>query len=220
MKGSEIKNLDFRVGFLGFKKTDVKACLEEISEYVIKLENEIRNLQIEKDKLKDQLHKIEITQANFKDIITSAQEFKKTVEKESEEKAGEIIKKAKKQYEEILKGIKIEKSKFSLLKREIENLKNNILTKLDSFEGMIEIKEKNVSLNENISFNFENKDVKDEMFKVEKFANITLNKSSNVEDQNKTLEFNTKPIKNKPIKSGDSNDSFIKSKFQEIEIKR
>ena len=212
MKGSEIKNLDFRVGFLGFKKSDVKACLAEIAEYVIKLENEIRNLQIEKDKLKDQLHKIEITQANFKDIITSAQEFKKRIEKEAQEKAGEIIEKAKNQYKEILEGIKNEKSKLSLMKREVENLRDNLITKLDSFKGMVEIKEKN------ISFNFENKDVKDEIFKVEKVANITLNKSSNVEDHDKTLEFNTKPIKNKPVKN-DNTDSCIK-KFQELEINR
>lgn len=219
MKGSEIKNLDFRVGFLGFKKSDVKACLAEISEYVIKLENEIRNLQIEKDKLKDQLHKIEITQANFKDIITSAQEFKKRIEKEAQEKAGEIIEKAKNQYKEILEGIKNEKSRLISMKRDVENLRDKFINNLDNFKNMIEFKEKNASLNENVSFNFENKDVKDEMFKVEKVANITINKSSNVEDHNKTLEF-TKPIKNKPVKSGDSNDSLIKSKFQEIEIKR
>ncbi len=208
MKGSEIKNLDFRVGFLGFKKADVKACLAEISEYVLKLEDDVRNLQIEKDKLKDQLHKIEIAQANFKDIITSAQEFKKRVEKEAEEKAGEIIQKAKEQYKEILEGIKNEKSKLGLIKREVENLRDNLITKLDNFKGMVEIKEKN------ISFNFENKDVKDEIFKVEKVANITLNKSSNVEDNNKTLEFNTKPVQNKK-----NDENFIKSKFQEIELK-
>lgn len=208
MKGSEIKNLDFRVGFLGFKKSDVKACLAEIAEYVLKLEDDIRNLQIEKDKLKDQLHKIEITQANFKDIITSAQEFKKRVEKEAEEKAGEIIEKAKNQYKEILEGIKNEKSRLISMKRDVENLRDKFIHNLDNFKNMIEFKEKNVSLNENISS-------KDKMFEVEKVANITINKSSNVEDHDKTLEFNTKPVKNDK-----SDDSYIKSKFQEIEFKK
>lgn len=220
MKGSEIKNLDFRVGFLGFKKSDVKACLAEISEYTTKLEDKVYNLQIEKDKIKDQLHKIEISQANFKDIITSAQEFKKRIEQEAEERAGELIKKAKKQYEEILKGIKNEKAKFSLIRREIENLKNNIITKLENFEGMVEIKEKNISFNENISFNnnVENKDVKDEVFKAEKINNIASEKDSDADSYGKTLEFNTKPIQNnKSIKNNDEN--YIKSKFQEIELK-
>ena len=241
MKGSEIKNLDFRVGFLGFKKADVKACLEEISEYVLKLENKIYNLEIEKDKLKNQINKIEISQTNFKDIITSAQEFKKRIEKETEEKAerlikkaeekaGELIKKAKNQYEEILIGIKDEKSKFGLLKREIGNLKNNIIntnnniiTKLENFEGMIEIKEKNVSLSETISSNVEEKhnehNENEKIFKVEKNADIVKDNISisENEDLNKTLEFNTKPINNKPV----NNDaSYIKSKFQEIEFKK
>jgi len=45
--------------------------------------------------LKDKLSKSEINQSNFKDIITSAQEFKKRIEAEAEQKAGEIIQRAK-----------------------------------------------------------------------------------------------------------------------------
>ena len=148
MKGSEIENLVFSMNFLGYKKSDVKDCLKEISQYVMRLEEKVRELQMERDKLKSEIHRNEANNENFKVIIKSAQEFKNRIESEATEKAKSIVEKAKKDYEFILKSIKIESSKLSFLKREFENFKNSLFDKLSNIVKTIEIKEKNLKIND------------------------------------------------------------------------
>ena len=216
MKGSEIQNLVFSISFLGYKKADIKACLREISEYVLKLENKVYNLEVERDKLKDKLNKNEISQTNFKDIITSAQEFKNRIEIEAEEKAKEIIKKAKRQYEEILKSIKNEKMKFVAIKREVENIRKTFLDKLDNFENILEMKEKNISTSESQSYKSSINELEDEVFDVKKIVKMS-NSDGEKKLDSETLEFDTKP-------NASSNESheknYIKSKFREIELNK
>lgn len=212
MKGSEIQNLVFSISFLGYKKADIKACLREISEYVLKLENKVYNLEVERDKLKDKLNKNEISQTNFKDIITSAQEFKNRIEIEAEEKAKEIIKKAKKQYEEILKSIKNEKIKFVTIKREVENIRKTFLDKIDNFESILEMKEKNISTTENQLYKNTVNELEDEVFNVKN--NVIKMSNDEKKLDGETLEFDTKP------NNSDNEKNYIKSKFREIELNK
>lgn len=215
MKGSEIENLVFSMNFLGYKKSDVKDCLKEISQYVMRLEEKVRELQMERDKLKSEIHRNEANNENFKVIIKSAQEFKNRIESEATEKAKSIVEKAKKEYEFILKSIKIESSKLSFLKREFENFKNSLFDKLSNIVKTIEIKEKNLKINDsNNKIEFDDFDGINEIKKIIDSQNI---KNSN-DKENETIEFST----NSKISNDDSesiDDEYIKSKFNEIELR-
>lgn len=206
MKGSEIQNLDFNVNFLGYKKSDVRACLREISEYVLKLENKVYELEIERNKLKDNLNKTEIGQSNLKDMMLSVQEFKNKVELEAKEQAEELINKAKKQYREISVAIRGEQSKLNMVKKEVENVINTITEKLKGFKNIIENKENNIHVNENISFENEYSD----FFGRKKV--VKTENDENRKNESTTLEFNT----NSEIPGG---EDYIKSKFQEIDLR-
>ena len=215
MKGSEIENLVFSMNFLGYKKSDVKDCLKEISQYVMRLEEKVRELQMERDKLKSEIHRNEANNENFKVIIKSAQEFKNRIESEATEKAKSIVEKAKKEYEFILKSIKIESSKLSFLKREFENFKNSLFDKLSNIVKTIEIKEKNLKINDsNNKIEF---DDLDDINKIKKIIDSQNIKNSN-DKENETIEFST----NSKISNDDSesiDDEYIKSKFNEIELR-
>lgn len=215
MKGSEIENLVFSMNFLGYKKSDVKDCLKEISQYVMRLEEKVRELQMERDKLKSEIHRNEANNENFKVIIKSAQEFKNRIESEATEKAKSIVEKAKKEYEFILKSIKIESSKLSFLKREFENFKNSLFDKLSNIVKTIEIKEKNLKINDsNNKMEFDDFDGINEIKKIIDSPNI---KNSD-DKENETIEFST----NSKISNDDSesiDDEYIKSKFNEIELR-
>ena len=112
MKGSEIQNLVFSLSIFGYKRSDIKAFLREISEYVLNLEAKIYNLERERDELKNDIKEDGKNQIKFKDMIMSAQDYKKKLEKEAKLRAEEIINKAKKQYEEIIKMTEKEEAKF------------------------------------------------------------------------------------------------------------
>lgn len=215
MKGSEIENLVFSMNFLGYKKSDVKDCLKEISQYVMRLEEKVRELQMERDKLKTEIHRNEANNENFKVIIKSAQEFKNRIESEATEKAKSIVEKAKKEYEFILKSIKIESSKLSFLKREFENFKNSLFDKLSNIVKTIEIKEKNLKINDsNNKIEF---DDLDDINKIKKIIDSQNIKNSD-DKENETIEFST----NSKISNDDSesiDDEYIKSKFNEIELR-
>lgn len=215
MKGSEIENLVFSMNFLGYKKSDVKDCLKEISQYVMRLEEKVRELQMERDKLKSEIHRNEANNENFKVIIKSAQEFKNRIESEATEKAKSIVEKAKKEYEFILKSIKIESSKLSFLKREFENFKNSLFDKLSNIVKTIEIKEKNLKINDsNNKIEF---DDFDDINKIKKIIDSQNIKNSD-DKENETIEFST----NSKISNDDSesiDDEYIKSKFNEIELR-
>ncbi len=215
MKGSEIENLVFSMNFLGYKRSDVKDCLKEISQYVMRLEEKVRELQMERDKLKSEIHRNEANNENFKVIIKSAQEFKNRIESEATEKAKSIVEKAKKEYEFILKSIKIESSKLSFLKREFENFKNSLFDKLSNIVKTIEIKEKYLKINDsNNKIEFDDFDGINEIKKIIDSQNI---KNSD-DKENETIEFST----NSKISNDDSesiDDEYIKSKFNEIELR-
>ncbi len=208
MKGSDIQNLDFNINFLGYKKSDVKACLREISEYVMKLENKIYKLEVERDRLKDKLNKNEIGQSNFKDIIVSAQEFRKKIEFEAKEKAVEIITQAKKEHAGILKSIREEQQKLNIIKQEVENVKNSILDKLERFRSVVESKQKNIQINEEILEKESNSFYdNDRVVKIDKDED-----SENKKMESKTLEFST----NSDLPT---DENYIRSKFKEIELR-
>ena len=215
MKGSEIQNLVFSVSLFGYKKSDIRACLREISEYVLKLESKIYELELERDKLKDKINKVEISQYNFKDIITSAQEFKKRIEIEAEEKAMNIIKKARNEYDNVIKSIKNEKTKLEIIKRDVLMVKKSILEKLDGFVNLVELKEKNIKTNEE-DFNINGL----EFSRDKNVFNGDKNSKKEILNE-KTIEFSTKP----KINSNEENLKFeeggakeyIKGKFEEID---
>lgn len=213
MKGSEIQNLVFSVSFFGYKKSDIRACLREISEYVLKLESKIYELELEKDKLKDKINKVEISQSNFKDIITSAQEFKKRIEIEAEEKAMNIIKKAREEYDEIIKSIKNEKAKLEIIKRDVLMVKKTLLEKLDGFVNLIDLKEKNIKLDDGEIYKSNLEFSKNQnYFKEEKSKKEILNE--------KTMEFSTKSQVNGEENSNIENEDvkeYIKGRFKGID---
>lgn len=214
MKGSEIQNLVFSVSFLGYKKSDIRACLREISEYVLKLESKIYELELERDKLKDKINKVEISQSNFKDIITSAQEFRKRIELEAEEKAMNIIKKARGEYDEVIKSIKNEKTKLEIIKRDVLMVKKTILEKLDGFVNLVDLKEKNIKINEEDSY-------KDnlEFSKTQSYFKDEDDSKKEVLSE-KTIEFSTKSKNDNEenLKFDKENvKEYIKGKFKEIE---
>lgn len=206
MKGSEIQNLDFNVNFLGYKKSDVRACLREISEYVLRLEEKVCELEIERNRLKDSLNKTEIGQSNLKDMMLSVQEFKNKVESEAKEQAEEIVNKAKKQYKEISTSIRGEKLKLNMVKKEVENVINTITEKLKGFKNIVENKENNIHVNETTSFENEYSD----FFGRKKV--VEIENEENNKNESTTLEFNT----NSEIPGG---EDYIKSKFREIDLR-
>ena len=206
MKGSEIQNLDFNVNFLGYKKSDVRACLREISEYVLRLEEKVYELEIERNKLKDNLNKTEIGQSNLKDMMLSVQEFKNKVELEAKEQATEIVNKAKKQYQEISSSIRSEKLKLNMVRKEVESVINTITEKLKGFKNMIENKENNIHVNETMSFENEYSN----FFGRKKF--VKIENDENNKNESTTLEFNT----SSEIPAG---EDYIKSKFKEIDLR-
>ena len=206
MKGSEIQNLDFNVNFLGYKKSDVRACLREISEYVLRLEEKVCELEIERNRLKDSLNKTEIGQSNLKDMMLSVQEFKNKVESEAKEQAEEIVNKAKKQYQEISTSIRGEKLKLNMVKKEVENVINTITEKLKGFKNIVENKENNIHVNETTSFENEYSD----FFGRKKI--VEIEDEENRKNESTTLEFNT----NSEIPGG---EDYIKSKFKEIDLR-
>ncbi len=233
MKGSEIQNLVFSFGFFGYKKSDVKAFLREISEYVLKLESKVYKLEVERDKLQNKCNKTEIDERKFAELMNTAHDFKRRIENEAKKKAEEIINSAKITYEEVVKATKNEKLKLTVIKREVDMLRKTILEKLDSFVSMIEMKEKNMaSQEEPKQFNFEvnissNKDEKEDKFDLNK---LVMNSRESMEkDEGETLEFNTdKNIYNcdddlNPKKIDldrlNPDKDYIKNKFREIDLR-
>ncbi len=233
MKGSEIQNLVFSFGVFGYKKSDVKAFLREISEYVLKLESKVYKLEVERDKLKNECNKTKIDEGKFAELMNTAHDFKKRMENEAKKKAEEIINSAKITYEEIVKATKNEKLKLTVIKREVDMLRKTILEKLDSFVSMIEMKEKNMASQEEPKhFDFEvnvtsNKNESEEKFDINKL--IRSSEESMEKDEGETLEFNT----NRNIYNGedglnskkidldklDPDKNYIKNKFREIDLR-
>lgn len=233
MKGSEIQNLVFSFGLFGYKKSDVKAFLREISEYVLKLESKVYKLEVERDKLKNECNKTKIDEGKFAELMNTAHDFKERIENEAKRKAQEIINDAKVTYEEVVKATKNEKLKLTVIKREVDMLRKTILEKLDSFVSMIEMKEKNMaSQEEPKQFNFEvnvrsNKEEKEEKFDLNKL--IIDSRKATEKNEGETLEFDT----NKNIFNGDDDlnpkkidldklnpdKDYIKNKFREIDLR-
>lgn len=215
MKGSEIQNLVFSVSLFGYKKSDIRACLREISEYVLKLESKIYELELERDKLKDKINKVEISQSNFKDIITSAQEFRKRIELEAEEKAMSIIKKARDEYDEVIKSIKGEKTKLEIIKKDVLMVKKTILEKLDNFVNLVDLKEKNIKINEDGLYKNNLEFSKNKNF----FSSEEKNSKKEILSD-KTMEFPTKSKENSRENLKFENDDvkeYIKGRFKEID---
>ena len=94
MNGTDIRNYTFDKGAFGYKVEDVKACLNDISEYVISLESQINNYKIEINKLKETSDKTKGFEDNIKEIIVKAQKFSSDVIDEAKSKAKDILEKA------------------------------------------------------------------------------------------------------------------------------
>ncbi len=232
MKGSEIQNLVFSFSIFGYKRSDIKAFLREISEYVLKLESKIYKLEVERDKLKNECNKTKIDEGKFAELMNTAHDFKKRIENEAKKKAEEIINGAKVTYEEVVKATKNEKLKLTVIKREVDMLRKTILEKLDSFVSMIEMKEKNMASQEEPKhFNFEvnvhsNRDEKEEKFDLNKL--IINSRESTEQDEGETLEFNTNKkniydddLKPKEIDLDKLNPDkdYFKNRFKEIDLR-
>ena len=92
MRGKEIKDLIFDKGAFGYKIDDVTNCLQDISEYVVFLEEKIAKNEKEMSDLRQKLDHYEKNEDSVKEIIISAQQFKKNVLSEAKEKADRILK--------------------------------------------------------------------------------------------------------------------------------
>lgn len=208
MKGSEIQNLVFSGSFLGYKKSDVKVCLKEISEYVLDLENKILKLERERDELKDELNKNRISRSELNETIMQVRRVSDTIELEAKEKAKDVIKKAtvkaksildsgKEKYDEMVKLIDVKKTELDNLKRIVSYVKKTIFDGMDKFLSIIEFKEKSVVAHENLILKTDKNDMVSQIFGNSGAVNAGSEDgdgvvSENDDGVNKTIEFNTK----------------------------
>ena len=92
MRGREIKDLTFDKGAFGYKIDDVTHCLQDISEYVVFLEEKVAKNEEKISDLKEKLDKYEKNEDSVKEIIVSAQQFKQNVLSDAKQKADKILK--------------------------------------------------------------------------------------------------------------------------------
>ena len=92
MRGREIKDLTFDKGAFGYKIDDVTHCLQDISEYVVFLEEKIAKNEAKMSDLKEKLDKYEKNEDSVREIIVSAQQFKQNVLSDAKQKADRILK--------------------------------------------------------------------------------------------------------------------------------
>lgn len=230
MKGADIQNFVFSFGFFGYKKSDIKAFLRELSEYVLKLENKVYELEVEKNKLESENKKTKIDERKFAEIMNYAHGVKDEMVKKAKEQAEEIINNARKKHEEVVKKIKVEKLKLEVMKREVDMVRKTILEKLDGYVKMIEMKEKNLSSNEEsepINYEINIPVTNKENKKFDQNSLISIYGESESRNEGETLEFNTKKNKNSididtkkyDVDSLDPYKDHIKDKFREIDLR-
>lgn len=230
MKGSEIQNLVFSLSLFGYKRSDIKAFLREISEYVLNLETKIYKLEKERDELKNDIKEDTKNQIKFKDIMVSAQDYKEKTKKETNVIAKEIIGKAKKEYEKIMDIKKKEETKFKKVIRDLHILSKNLYDNLQNYANIMESKEKNMFIHERPLYeNIENEKMEKEKEEYDLKKMIRIPEEEN-DKENATIEFNTniddkaeleeetKKYRRNKMNEDDS-DSYIKAKFKEIDLR-
>ena len=216
MKGSEIQNLVFSLSIFGYKRSDIKSFLREISEYVLNLETKIYNLERERDELKNDIKEDGKNQIKFKEMIISAQDYKKKLEKEARLRAEEIINKARKQYEEIIKNTEKEEAKFKKIRRELDILLKNLFDNIQNYANIMDSKSKNMFLKDKPTYrSIENEKIEKEEYDLKKMIRIPEEKDEKSEE-GETLEFDTTKNEKNNI---EEDNSYIKTKFKEIDLR-
>ena len=235
MNASDIKDFVFNKSAVGgYKISDVRGCLKEISEYVLGLEEKNYNLDRENKSLKSKLSELEKTQDEIKEIMVSAQGFRHEILKKAEEKTNELIAKAKekakkieeeaeqcssKKMDEFSKKIEAKELQLEKLKTEVSDFKAKLFeiykSHLDLISKMPENdnnvakktndKNKNITQPNEFSF-YENKS--EAAAKLQNEQKTDLNgTSSNFSDFSRNLSENENIFQKKLIENSNQNYS-------------
>lgn len=169
MNASDIKDFVFNKSAVGgYKVSDVRGCLKEISEYVLSLEEKNYNLDRENKSLKSKLSEVEKSQDEIKDIMISAQDFKRKILQEAEDKTNELVLQAKEKAKKIEMEAeqssteKIEKlskkydakvAQLNMLKKEVSSFKMKLL---EIYRAHLDLITKLPEINENSNINNNN----------------------------------------------------------------
>lgn len=244
MNASDIKNFVFSKSAVGgYKVSDVKGCLKEISEYVLNLEEKIYKLDRENKALKVKLLEAEKTQDEIKEIMISAQDFKHKILKEAEDKTNELVFQAQEKAKAIESDaqtksdeqIKQANKELELKKIQLEELQKKVsdfkLKLMEIYKAHIDLITRLPEINETQIVNDANKgevlNVNDESEAFENLQNSDNNlgtkNGSNVRVQ-RNLSGSENIFKygvfgkNFSDKESSKKRDYIKSRFEELEI--
>lgn len=207
MKASDIRNLVFsRSPVGGYKVADVRSCLNEISDYVLNLEEKNAVLEKENRALQTRLSEVDKTQDEIKDVMISAQNFKHKLLKETEDKTSELViqanekakniemtakKKCSDMIEEANARVEQKKAQLEVIKNEVSAFKVKLLelykSHLDLITKIPEVagakQKKQVNLVESKS-NHEDNSLGEDVFSGEDESEVfeSLQKNKDVED--------------------------------------
>lgn len=248
MNASDIKDFVFNKSAVGgYKISDVRGCLKEISEYALSLEEKNYNLDRENKSLKSKLSEFEKTQDEIKEIMVSAQGFRHEILKKAEEQTNELILNAKekakkieeeaeqnsnKKIEEYSKKIEAEKSKLKKLKTEVSNFKAKLFeiykTHLDLISKMPENENNNAvnkkeTANSSESLFYENESEVFENLQNKQKAGLNERPSN---DFKRNLSESENIFQKKVIENSNQSysnavknpDGYIKSRFDELNM--
>lgn len=238
MKASDIKDVGFNKGAFGYKIRDVRGFLNELSEFVLSLEEKNYSLDRENKSLKSKLMELEKTQDEIKEIMISAQNFKHKIIKEAEVKTNELVVQAKEKaqkieeeakrvsdekMEEFFRKLNSKKSQLDKLKKEVSDFKAELFKiykkHLDLISKMPEINDNDndgssgTSIEKVDSRVEDSSNYEDESEIFEKFQ--TQNKfeknedSSNFNNFEKNLSGNESIFKQKSSENSDKKQSYL-----------
>lgn len=247
MNASDIKNFVFaKSAFGGFKPEDVRACLKEISEYVLGLEETTYKLDRENKTLKAKLLELEKTQDEIKEIMISAQDFKHKILKEAEDKTNELVtqardkakaiedeaqQKADGQLQQAIKQLEDKKNQYDELQKMVSEFK---LKLMEIYKKHIDLITKLPEITESKIEKFGDKS---DLIEVENESEVFENLQESQESGDgkeavmfgrvqRNLSGNENIFKKSASKNSDKNvlnrvggrgDDYIKSRFEELE---
>ncbi len=130
----DIRYQEFKRKMRGYDPAEVRAYLEELAEYVGRLEEELKACRGEKEKLERELDRLRQSEAELKRAVVAAERIAREVRAQAEREAELIRAEAESDKEKILREAT---DHLRAMRRELEELKRQKEMFKEQFRGLL-----------------------------------------------------------------------------------